>query len=134
MQYGIVTIDLNSKIVNPVYSAINYQLKREKLQRLKAGLLNKVKLNTTTHPEEFKASIASKATLVNEIESKEIVVNQLLERRIKTPKIITLAEMPEEIRYTKQKTESAFIMSTIKMICYRAETAIANLLHHVYGR
>ena len=25
-------------------------------------------------------------------------------------------------------------MSSIKMICYKAETAIANLLHHVYGR
>ena len=136
VQYGIETIDLNSKIVNPDYRAINYQLKkeREKLQRLKAGFLNKVKLNTTTQLEEFKINIASVATLVAQIESKQTEVNQLLERRIKTPKKITLAEMPEEKRYTKLKTESAFFMSTIKMICYRAETAIANLLHHVYGR
>ena len=136
VQYGVESIDLNSKIVNPDYKAINYQLKkeREKLQRIKAGLLNKVKLNTTSQLEEFKASIASEATLVVEIESKQILVNQLLERRKEIPKKITLAEMPEEKRYTKLKTESAFFMSTIKMICYRAETAIANLLHNVYGR
>ena len=74
------------------------------------------------------------STTVSELESKQTEVNQLLERRIKTKKKITLAEMPEEKRYTKLKTESAFFMSTIKMICYSAETAIANMLHHVYGR
>ena len=42
--------------------------------------------------------------------------------------------MPEESRITKLKTESAYFMSTLKMICYRAETSIANLLYDVYSR
>ena len=36
--------------------------------------------------------------------------------------------MPEQNRYNKLKPESKMLMNIIKMICYRAETAIANLL------
>jgi acetolactate synthase small subunit len=36
--------------------------------------------------------------------------------------------MPGQIRYNKLKHESKILMNIIKMICYRAETAIANEL------
>jgi len=42
--------------------------------------------------------------------------------------------MTPEKRITKLKSESAYFMSTLKMICYRAETAIANLLFGHYKK
>jgi len=36
--------------------------------------------------------------------------------------------MPEEQRLNKLKNESKITMNVIKMICYRAETAVANIL------
>jgi|GEM_PF-3349181 len=35
-------------------------------------------------------------------------------------------EMPEKIRFNKLKTESKLLMNVIKMICYRAESAVAS--------
>ena len=136
VEYGTEYIDLESKIVNPTHRVISYQLKkeREKLQRLKASLLKKVKLNTTEQLDQFKESVEAKANLLTQIEAKQKVVNQLIIDRDKIPNKIKLGELPEEKRYTKLKTESAYFMSTLKMICYRAESAIANLLHGIYGR
>ena len=136
VEYGVEAIDLDSTIVNPAYRAMNYQVKkeREKLQRLKATLLKKVKLNTTEQLEQFKESIAEKAQLLTQIEAKQKRVDELLLERNKLPAKIKLGELPEEKRYTKLKTESAYFMSTLKMICYRAESALANLLQGIYGR
>ena len=136
VEYGTEHIDLESKIVNPAYRASNHQVKkeREKLQRLKASLLKNVNLNTTEQLDQFKESVEAKADLLIQIEAKQKVVNQLIIDRDKIPAKIKLGDLPEEKRYTKLKTESAYFMSTIKMICYRAESAIANLLHNNYGR
>lgn len=136
VEYGIESIDLQSEIVNPAHRKINYQIKkeREKLQRLKATLLNTVKLNTETQLDEFKTRVETKAILLEQIETKQKVLTQLIEERKNTNQKIKLADMPEEARINKLKTESAYFMSTLKMICYRAETSIANLLSGVYGR
>ena len=42
--------------------------------------------------------------------------------------------MPQEVRYTKLKTESKHLQNIIKIICYRAETALANLLASHYKK
>jgi len=42
--------------------------------------------------------------------------------------------MPEHVRYNKLKTESKHLQNIIKIICYRAETAIANLLAAHYRK
>ena len=42
--------------------------------------------------------------------------------------------MHEDIRYNKLKMESKHLQNIIKIICYRAETAIANLLAGYYRK
>ena len=42
--------------------------------------------------------------------------------------------MPETVRYNKLKTESKHLQNIIKMICYRAETALANMLASEYKK
>ena len=46
----------------------------------------------------------------------------------------SLREMPEKIRFNKLKTESKLLMNVIKMICYRAESAVASLVAHHLNR
>lgn len=55
---------------------------------------------------------------------KEILVQQ----RAIIPNKITVKEMPDAIRYDKLKPESKLFMNVIKMICYRAETAMAEII------
>jgi len=42
--------------------------------------------------------------------------------------------MPESIRYNRLNQESKTLMNVLKMICYRAETALARLLSPHYKR
>ena len=42
--------------------------------------------------------------------------------------------MPENARYTKLDQESKYFQNILKMICFRAETALANLLAPHYSR
>ena len=135
-QYGVEEIDLNLQIPNPEYKMISYQLKkeREKLQRARAQLLKKVKLDSEEMIDQFAKSIESKATLVIEVDTKTKLIEQLLTQRKKLQPKVKLSELPVDKQYTKLKTESAYFMSTLKMICYRAETSTANLLDGHYSK
>jgi len=135
-QYGIEHIDLESQVVNPEYRSITYQIKKEKekLQRMKAKLLQKITLTNQETIDKIKENIETKAVLVEQIELKEIVLKSFVLKREGIPKKIKLSEMSDEKRYNKLQTESSYFMSTIKMICYRAETVVANLLDGKYSR
>ncbi len=66
--------------------------------------------------------------LVEQIEKHEQTEKQIEEQRSKIPARIKLQDMPLQNRYNKLKNESKMLMNIIKMICYRAETAVANEL------
>lgn len=136
IEYGIEHIDLDSKVVNPAYRSITHLIKkeREKMQRLKAKLLNNISLYADAPLDQFEQQLINKAELVEQIKTKEKLVQDLAIKKLEIKPKIKLSEMPEKSRITKLKTESAFFMSTIKMICYRAESAIANLLSGIYSR
>jgi hypothetical protein len=129
-QYGVEEIELSEEIVNPAYRSIYNQHKKEKekLGRLEKELVKNVKLDQDSCLDTFKQNVTNKAKLVDSIEQKRIVVADLKEKRDKLPKKITLADLPEEGRYTTLKKESSYFMATLKMICYRAETALVNML------
>ena len=59
---------------------------------------------------------------------------EIIAQRKKQPYKISVAEMPLEVRYNKLKTESKHLQNIIKIICYRAETALANLLASNYKK
>jgi hypothetical protein len=61
-------------------------------------------------------------------------IRQLREELERTPKRVKIKDMPDSCRYNKLKTESKLFMNAIRMIVYRAETAVANLLAPHYAR
>ena len=58
----------------------------------------------------------------------------LLFKRSQLPTKIKLAQMPEQVRFNKLKTESKVLMNVIKMICYRAESVVAELIAPFLGK
>lgn len=55
-------------------------------------------------------------------------------QREQFPARIKLKEMPDNKRYNKLTTESKLFMNIIKMICYRAETAMAELIAPFFSK
>lgn len=135
-QYGIEEIELTKQIVNPAHRNIanQYKKEKEKLGRLEKELIKNIKLDLESSLDNFKENLKSKARLVEKIEQKKVIVAQLLEHKKQIPYKITLQDLPEDKRYNTLKKESAYFMSTLKMICYRAETALTNMLMEKYKK
>ncbi|MFH1776474.1 MAG: putative transposase [Candidatus Omnitrophota bacterium] len=55
-------------------------------------------------------------------------ITALKEQRKKLDKHIQISELPESEKYSSLTTEKKHIMDTIKMIAYRAETALATII------
>jgi len=130
IEYGTESIDPEIKIVNPTYKKYNNQLKklREKLSRRKAHLYQFTNDQTELTIDEQKKKDHKKSEIVAEIEQMVIQEKELINLRREQPYHIKLKDMPNEQQYDKLKTQSKLFINIIKMICYRAETAVANIV------
>ena len=130
ISFGVETIDMEKTVVNPQYRKATYQLKklREKKQRIESKFYPLVE-----------QAIDSALEIIPTITDKQMQYKQMLDQysqeegvlvmeRKKLQPRIKLGQMPEEKRYNKLKTESKIFMNVIKMICYRAESAVASFI------
>lgn len=51
-----------------------------------------------------------------------------------TPKHVMLADLPEEDQFRQLGTKSKYFIDTIKMVAYRAETAMTNIIRQTMSR
>lgn len=134
INFGIEELDPHSKVVNAAYSMLYQQRKKliEKRRRLEAQLFEAIQNNIDRNINETKKWMHKQADLKEKIEALQIEINLKAEALSKTPSKIKLADMPEEKRYNRLKKESKMFMNIIKMIAYRAETSLANLIRPYY--
>ena len=126
--FGTETIDPEKSVVNPEYRKINHQIKklREKIQRIEAKFFPLAQ-QAMDEPLESLPAITNKQmeykTLLDQYRLNE---SALILKRAQIKPRIKLCQMPEQKRYNKLKTESKLLMNVIRMICYRAESAVAS--------
>jgi hypothetical protein len=130
ISYGVETIDMDKMVVNPQYRKLTHQLKklREKKQRVEAKFYPLIEQAIDDNLDNMPIITDKQMQYKQQIDQLIIDENALVEVRKKLQHKIRLAQMPEEKRYNKLKTESKILMNVIKMICYRAESALASLL------
>lgn len=130
IEYGIEDIDPEKTIVNPEYRKINSELKKlvEKKRRIEVKFYPIVdKLLDETIDQVPKISNKLQEYQL-EIAKYDAEIEELKSKRKETPPKIQLKEIPEDKRTNKLKTESKMLMNILKMICYRAETAVCSLI------
>jgi len=134
IQYGVEDVAQDTTILNPEYNRINYQLKktREKLRRLQASLFQKIEEKENLTIEQAIQTLNPKVDIVIKISECETIIQELLDKRKLTPCRMSIADMPEDKRYNKLKTEAKKLKNIILMIAYRAETALYNSMNEFY--
>lgn len=75
-----------------------------------------------------------KSALVEEIVELQGNVKKLKADRKAVPRHTTLDKLPETERHTRCRTQAKRLLDTIKMVAYRAETAMANILKECMSR
>ena len=117
------------RVVNPDYRSLDGQVRSAtgKLTRRLAKFAA-ITLDETIEPEHVEPFVRRKAALREEIETLQGEVDTLKASRKETPHHITINELPEDARFRQLSNRSRQLIDTIKMIAYRAETAMANSL------
>ncbi len=133
--YCLEDIPDTTRVVNPDYRQLDSQLHslNGKLNRRLAdfGSLN---LETDLELKKVEAFEKKKAFLLDEIVSYQEDVEALKLKRCETNKHIHISELPEPERFSKLATQSKHLIDTIKMVAYRAETAMVNVLRENMAR
>ncbi len=135
VDYRTEAISDTVQVVNPAYRQLDGQVRscvgKLARQMAKFGSMN---MEETIDPKPTESFIQRKADIQEEIEHLQKDCEQLKEARKQTAKHITVAELPEEERFEQLSTPSKHLIDTIKMIAYRAETAMANELRETISR
>jgi hypothetical protein len=137
MQYSVDKLDIDIKVVNQEYTNFSYRIKkeREKLGQRKAKLYQHEQQDNNHAPyREQQGWMKKQLEMIEEIELVEQRLKGLLNKRKQIPYKISLGKMPESIRYNRLNGESKALQNIVKMICYRAETALAAQLRPYYMR
>jgi len=127
VSFGVEPVDPEKEVVNPQYRKLTHQLKkiREKIQRLEARFFPLIQ-SVMDQPLDNLPLITNKQMEYKEnIDFLKSQEKEIIEQRSKIKPRLKVCEMPQQERYNKLKTESKLFMNVIKMICYRAETSVA---------
>jgi prepilin-type processing-associated H-X9-DG protein len=135
VDYGTEEIPDTTPVVNPEHRrldglvrSINGQLSRK---RAAFGALT---LNGEIEPKKVAAFEHRKAELQEQIETLTSELEALKAQRKAVKQHITIAELPEEERFKQLSTQSKQLIDTIKMVAYRAETAMVQMAREVMRR
>ena len=120
-------IDETTKVVNPAYRELEGKIKSlaTSLSRQLAAF-GATNLNQDIEAKHVEKFANEKAKLYEEIAVTKAGLCQLKAKRKETPRHITIAELPKDKRFLQLSTHSKHLLDTIKMIGYRAETAMVN--------
>jgi hypothetical protein len=130
IEFGIEELDPDKEVVNPEYRKITYKIKkeREKLQRLMARLYPLAEQAMDENIDKTPSISLKQMGIVELAKEHQEKIEKLVAERKSIKSRIKLGEMKDKARYNKLKPESKLLMNIIKMICYRAETAMVNLI------
>jgi transposase-like protein len=125
IQYGSEEMDGTTSVINPAWRDLDKQITRlaTRLRRHQANLGG----FAPPDPDNPKA-IEQRATLHETIQALQTQRDELKARRRTTPRKVTIAELPEDQRVRQLLPLAKTLTDTVKMIAYRAETALVGLL------
>jgi hypothetical protein len=122
-------------VVNPTYRHLGGQV-RSLSGELSRRLANfaAITLKEPIESKHVEPLVRCKAALQEEIETLQQELATRKAERKATPQHIPIDELPEEARFRQLSTQSKHLLDTIKMIAYRAETAMAYSLREHLSR
>jgi len=125
----------NRPVVNPARRELDRQRRslQSKLNRCRA-----VYAKLTLHPEDDQAKVAQwerlKAEALEQIQQFENELETVKAKQSETPKHLAWEDLPEDAKFERLAPSRKQLLDTIKMVAYRAETAMSNLVRQEFTR
>jgi hypothetical protein len=129
IEHGTMPLPETTVVVNPAHRRVDQQIRRER------GRLHRLEAQFGAHalPPEGTAEQLHKfeqegGQLQEKIQVQTALIEGLKKQRGQIPRKVELKDLPEAQRYRQLRPESKHFIDTIKMIAYRAESALAGEL------
>jgi hypothetical protein len=122
-------------VINPAWRRLNQSVRREsaRLYRLRAEFGART-LPPQPSAQQVELFERRGGELRDKIQAQELKLSDLQAQRRQTPAKLTLKELPEAERFAQLKTEKKHFIDTIKLIAYRAESALAGEVREALAR
>ena len=126
VEHGTLPLPETTRVVNPAHRRLEQQIRRERgrLHRLEAQF-GAHALPPEATPEQVQTFEQKGGELQGTIQKQTALIVQLKTQRGQIERKVPLKELPEAERYRQLCPESKHFVDTIKMIAYRAESALA---------
>jgi predicted nucleic acid-binding Zn-ribbon protein len=128
VDYATEEIPDTTKVVNPDYRRLDAQVRSKQghLTR-KLAAFSAMGLEGEIEPKKVAAFEHKKAQLQEQIEGLTKEIDELKNQRKAVQRHITIAELPEQERFKQLSTQSKHLIDTLKIVAYRAETAMVQM-------
>jgi len=134
IDYQTESVDDTTRVINPHWRKLDAEVRKRAAQlgrkkRELGGLVLKEQPTT----REIEQHIEKAAALGEQIEQEVREIGQLKSERKQAAKHIQIKDLPEEDRFQKLAHRSKHFIDILKIIAYRAETALADIIRESLG-
>lgn len=129
IEHGTQPLPDTTVVVNPAHRQAEQQVRRARAQLVRSQA--QLAAHTLPHApsaEQLQAFEAQGGQWREQIKAQTALLDQWKEKRGQLPRKVELKALPEAERYRQLCPESKHFIDTIKMIAYRAESAVAGEL------
>ena len=123
------------QLINPIYRKLQSELKKlhGNITRRKAEFATLTLKEQDIEENKMKKYLVKKAEILEEIEQLENKILLVKVQKKNTERKITFAQLPENEKFSNAINVRKHFMDTIKIIAYRSETAMYNIIKKQMG-
>ena len=135
IEYGTEPLPETTVVVNPAWRKKDQEVRRERAtlvrQQAHFGALS---LPAQAEPAAVTAYEQQKGRLLEQLQQQGRKVEQLKAERKAAPRHLALKDLPPAERFSQLRTTKKHFVDTLKLIAYRAETALVALAREKLSR
>jgi hypothetical protein len=135
VEYGVEPLPDTIRLVNPAWRQLDGQVRKQAAllarEQAQFGGLN---LPIQDGIEQTQNAVDQKSKLLLSIQTRQKEIGELKDKRRQTPKHVTIKDLPESQRFNQLRTDKKHLVDTIKLIAYRAETALVHIVRETLHR
>jgi hypothetical protein len=135
IEHGTAALPDATSVVNPAHRQLTADLRRHRANLLRLhARLGALALPTEPTVEQTAGFLTQGGELQEAIAAATARLDACKARRAQTPRKVALKDLPEKERFAQLCPESKHFIDTIKMLAYRAESALAGEARETLAR
>jgi hypothetical protein len=135
IEYGTSALPETTRVVNPAWRQADQAVRRQRAVLTRhAAAFGTASLSPAPEPEELERYERTKGQLHIELEGAHRELAALKTARAAQPRHVELGSLPEDQRFAQLRPEKKHLVDTIKLIAYRAESAMSALVREKLAR